>query len=146
MKHTSNTEQFTHVVVAKYTLQYNINIIIYSIDIKFDGKQLKSELITRLGDTNNSVKYRWVIVPKMVEQLNDYLFIDTYKSIKIKIGMNKIRVNDSEMSIRWNNEAWPIPDISVLRSRWIQTKEEKNGEEMSFYFLRNREVERSETA
>jgi len=23
--------------------------------------------------------------------------------------MNEMRVNDSEMSMRWNNEAWPIP-------------------------------------
>jgi len=35
------------------------------------------------------------IVPKKVEQINDYLFIDTYKSINIQIG-----VNDSEMSVR----------------------------------------------
>jgi len=34
-----------------------------------------------------------------VEQINDYLFIlDTYKSNKIKTGMNKTSVNDSEMS------------------------------------------------
>jgi len=31
---------------------------------------------------------------------NDYLFIDTYKSNKIKIGMNEMRMNDSEMSVR----------------------------------------------
>jgi len=34
-------------------------------------------------------------VPKNVEQINDYLFIDTYKSNKIKVG-----VNDSEMCVR----------------------------------------------
>jgi len=39
-------------------------------------------------------------VPKIVEQINDYLFIDTYKSNKMKIGMNEFRVNDSEMSMR----------------------------------------------
>jgi len=27
-------------------------------------------------------------VPKNVEQINDYLFIDTYKSNNIKIGVN----------------------------------------------------------
>jgi hypothetical protein len=36
-------------------------------------------------------------MPKKVEQINDYLFIDTYKSNKIKIGMIEMRVNDSEM-------------------------------------------------
>jgi len=35
-----------------------------------------------------------------VEQINDYLFIDTYKSNRIKTGMNKMRVNDSKMSMR----------------------------------------------
>jgi len=35
------------------------------------------------------------IVPKKVEQINDHLFIDTYKSNNIKIG-----VNDSEMCVR----------------------------------------------
>jgi len=39
-------------------------------------------------------------VPKKVEQINDYLFIDTYKSSKIKIGMNEMKVNDSEMCVR----------------------------------------------
>jgi len=28
-----------------------------------------------------------------------------------------MRVNDSEMCVRWNNEAWPIPEISV--SAWL---------------------------
>jgi len=39
-------------------------------------------------------------VPKQVEQINDYLFIDNDKSNKIKIGMNEMTVNDSEMSTR----------------------------------------------
>jgi len=38
------------------------------------------------------------MVPKKVEQMND--FIDTYKSNKIKIGVNEITVNDSEMCVR----------------------------------------------
>jgi len=37
-------------------------------------------------------------VPKKVEQINHCLFID--KSNKIKSGMNEIRVNDSEISMR----------------------------------------------
>jgi len=36
-------------------------------------------------------------VPKKVEQINDHLFIDTYKSNNIKIGVNDMTVNDSEM-------------------------------------------------
>jgi len=39
-------------------------------------------------------------VPKKVKKINDYLFIDTCKSNKMKIGMNEMRVNDSEMSMR----------------------------------------------
>jgi len=38
------------------------------------------------------------IVPKKFEQINDYLFIDTYKSNKS--DTNEMRVNDSEMSVR----------------------------------------------
>jgi hypothetical protein len=49
---------------------------------------------------NNCVKWSRVIVLKKVELINDYLFIDTYKSNKIKIGMNEMRVNDSEISMR----------------------------------------------
>jgi len=39
-------------------------------------------------------------VPKKVNIIDDYLFIDTYKSNKIKIGMNEMQVNDSEMCLR----------------------------------------------
>jgi len=46
-------------------------------------------------NTNNSVKWRRFIVPKIVEQINDYLFKNTYKSNNIKIV-----VNDSEMCVR----------------------------------------------
>jgi len=35
-------------------------------------------------NTNNDVKWRRFIVPKTVEQINDHLFIDTYKSKKDK--------------------------------------------------------------
>jgi len=56
------------------------------------------------------------IVPKKVEQIyNDHLFIDTYKSNNIKIGVYDMTVNDSEMCVRWKDEAlvntWDIsPD------------------------------------
>jgi len=39
-------------------------------------------------------------VPKKVEQINDYLFIDTYKSNILEFGMNAMRVNHCEMSMR----------------------------------------------
>jgi len=49
---------------------------------------------------NKGVKWRRFIVPKKVEQINDYLFIDTYKSNNIKIGVIDMTVNDSEMCVR----------------------------------------------
>jgi len=58
-------------------------------------------------------------------ELHDYLFVDTYKSNNIKIGVNDMTVNDSEMCVIWKDEAWSKPDISVLRQpKWIQTKVE----------------------
>jgi len=51
-------------------------------------------------NTNNGVKWRRFIVPKNVEQINDHLFIDTKKSNDIKIGVNDMTVNDSEMCVR----------------------------------------------
>jgi len=51
-------------------------------------------------NTNNCVKWRIFIVPKKVVQINDYLFIDTYKSNKIKIDVNEMTLNNSEMCVR----------------------------------------------
>jgi len=51
-------------------------------------------------NTNNGVKWRGFTVPKKVEQINDHLFTDTYKSNNIKIGVNDMTVNDSEMCVR----------------------------------------------
>jgi len=34
---------------------------------------------------------------KKAEQINDHLFLDTYKSNNIQIGVNDMTVNDSEM-------------------------------------------------
>jgi len=52
-------------------------------------------------NTNNGVTWRkWTfIVLKQVEQINGYLFIDTYKSNNIQFGMNDMTVNDSEMCV-----------------------------------------------
>jgi len=51
-------------------------------------------------NTNNNVKWRRFIVSTKVEQINYHLFIDTYKSNNIKIGVNDMTVNDNEMSAR----------------------------------------------
>jgi len=51
-------------------------------------------------NTNKEVEWRRFLVSKKVEQFNDHLFIDTYKSNNIKIGVNDTTVNDSEMSVR----------------------------------------------
>jgi len=63
-------------------------------------------------NTNKEVEWRRFIVTKKVEQINDHLLIDTYKSNNIKIGVTDLTVNDSEMCVR----AWSrLPQISVLR-------------------------------
>jgi len=51
-------------------------------------------------NTNNGAKWRRFIVPKKVEQINYHLFIDTFKSNNIKIGVNNMAANDSEMCVR----------------------------------------------
>jgi len=40
------------------------------------------------------------MLPKKVEQINDHLFIDIYKSNNIKMGVNDMTVNDSEICVR----------------------------------------------
>jgi len=45
-------------------------------------------------NTNNGVKWRFILLKK-VEQINDHLFIDTYKSTNIYI-----EVNDSKLCVR----------------------------------------------
>jgi len=49
---------------------------------------------------NKEMEWRRFIVPKKGEQINDHLFIDTYKSNNIKIGVNDMTVNNSEMCVR----------------------------------------------
>jgi len=51
-------------------------------------------------NTNNGVKWSRFIVPKKVEQIDDYLFIDTSKSNKIKFVVNDMTVNDIKMCVR----------------------------------------------
>jgi len=64
---------------------------------------------------DNGVKWRRFKVHKKVDHINDYLFIDTYKSNNIKNGVNDMTVNDTEMCVRLKDEAWSIPEISVMR-------------------------------
>jgi len=45
-------------------------------------------------NTNNGVKGRRFIGPKKLNKLMTILFIDTYKSNNITIGMNDMTVND----------------------------------------------------
>jgi len=45
--------------------------------------------------------------------MNAHLFIDTYKSNKIKNGMKELRVNDSKMSMRWTRNLVNIGDNSL---------------------------------
>jgi len=51
-------------------------------------------------NANNGVKWKRFIVPKKVEQINDHLLKDTCKSNSIKISVNDMTVNDSEMCVR----------------------------------------------
>jgi len=44
-----------------------------------------------------------IIVPKRVEQINDYLFVDTYKSSKT-ICVDEMSVNDREMCAIWKKK------------------------------------------
>jgi len=64
--------------------------------------------------TNNGVKWRRFIVPKKVEQINDHLFVDTYKPNNIKIGVNDMTVNDREMCVRRIDEAWTYYSPKVV--------------------------------
>jgi len=49
------------------------------------------------------------VYEKKVEPINDFLFLDTNKPNKIKIGMTEMRMDDSEMSMkRKKKQAWSI--------------------------------------
>jgi len=51
-------------------------------------------------NTKKEVEWTRFIVPEKVEQINDHLFIDSNKANNIKIGVNDMTVNDSEMCVR----------------------------------------------
>jgi len=73
-------------------------ICICSMEIKWDGTQTK---IWHDNDMRWIRIWWWFIVPKKVEQINDYLFkVKKYKHM----WMNEMSVNDSR---RWNNESIP---------------------------------------
>jgi len=62
-------------------------------------------------NANNSVKWKRFTVPKKVETIKT-----TYSKTQVKYKLARMKwVNDSEMSMRWNNEIWSILEISVLR-------------------------------
>jgi len=52
-------------------------------------------------NTNNGVKWRRFILPKKVEQIimTTYSYTLVYKSSKIKVSVNDMTVNDSEMCV-----------------------------------------------
>jgi len=59
---------------------YNINIC--SLELKWGGNNFN---VTRYQDKvnmNNSVKLRWFIMYKIVEQMSDYLFLILSSQIK----------------------------------------------------------------
>jgi len=68
-------------------------------------------------NTNKEVEWRRCIVPKKVEEIIDHLFIDTYKSNNIKIGVNDMTVNDSEMSARWKSQAYKQGNENEITQR-----------------------------
>jgi len=85
-------------------------------------------------------------VPKKVEQINDYLFIDTWKSNKIQIGVDEMTVNDSEMNEMKRRNMISAGYISSELD-WMNTdyREKEQRTRWVFNFLRKRAVERSET-
>ena len=50
-------------------------------------------------NANNSMKWRWFIVPIKVEQINDYLLLDTYESKKKK---------QKQKQLAWMKWMWMI--------------------------------------
>ena len=80
------TRTATHALPLFYvnaTVFINININILLHRQKWDDK-LKYEMVGHELNTNNSMKWRWFIVPIKVEQINVNLILDTYNSINKK--------------------------------------------------------------
>jgi len=99
-----------------FSLKENININICSTELKWDGKKLNYDDNEMRWIRIYGVKWRRFIVSKKLNKLMTmHLFIDIYKSNNIKIGVNDMTMNDSEMCVRWKRQALSIPEISVLR-------------------------------
>ena len=63
--------------------------------------ELKYEMVRHdQVNTINGMKWKWFIVPIKVEQLNANSFLDTYNSNNKKTGMNEMKMNDYEKSMR----------------------------------------------
>jgi hypothetical protein len=60
------------------------------------------EMVRNEVNMNNSVKWSWFKVPVKVKQVNDNLFSDNTKSKYIR-GVSDMRMNDSEMTMRWSS-------------------------------------------
>jgi len=65
-------------------------------------------------------------MPKKVEQINDHLYIDTYKSNNIKICVNDMMVKDSECMWDEQPEVVEMDDYSI--------KQEQNDRKIYYYF------------
>jgi len=68
------------------------------------------------------------------------LNIYRHKSDQIKLGMNEMKVNDSYMSIRRNNEAWSIPEKSALREPIVEyrLRRKRTMKEVNFYLFKKK--------
>jgi len=59
-----------------------------------------------------------VLIYIACEQIIVNFYLDTYNASYILCEMKEMRMNDSEMSKRWNDKAWSILEISFLRKPW----------------------------
>jgi len=87
------------VSVARRYSNININTNICSIELKRDGKITKTWHDNEMRWKRIKLWNEEIYSAQKVEQINDHLFIDTYTSNNIKIGMNDMTVNDSDMCV-----------------------------------------------
>ena len=77
-------------------------------------------------------------MPIIVEQINVNLILDTYNSNNKKVGMNEIKMDDFEISVRCSNRARSITEISGQKKHMrVQTREKMMKRKMSLelFFL-----------
>ena len=62
---------------------------------------------------------------KKADQLGEIYMRERELCAKYKKGMNEMKLNDYEMSVKWSNRAKSLPKISVQRKpRRVQAMEE----------------------